>query len=259
MRVKFKVWLTLAKGVLLEALRRKDMYVVAILAFIIIAGAGTVGFFGVQGIEVFAKDLAFGVISLFASLLCILITSRQLPEEIKHRTLYPLLSRPITRLDFLIGKFLGAYFVSALAFLILIAVGCLAMWRFHLSLGSIVWQYILLKLFALWMLTAITLALSLITTPAANVTFCILFTVGAGTISRGLLLSYEGMMPITRFLSNILYYVLPHVDLFDLGKKVAYGWPPVPIWVIGTLALYAVLYSTAMLTLGWLKFNRQAV
>lgn len=52
MRSKLSIYLALSRGVLLESVRRKDLWVVAILGGLIICAAGTLGFFGLQGLQV---------------------------------------------------------------------------------------------------------------------------------------------------------------------------------------------------------------
>ena len=125
--MKVTVYKALARGVLLESLRRKDLWVVAILGFLILVGASALGFFGVQGLQVFVKDLAVTVLGAFSTIVAVLTSTRMLPEEIKQRTLYPLLSRPISRLDLLVGKLLGAIVVTWMSFLILAALTALAL------------------------------------------------------------------------------------------------------------------------------------
>ena len=77
---KFIVWRALARGVILEAIRRKDLWVVAILGFIIVCSAGTLGFFGMSGLESFAKDLATTVLGGFSTILAI-VTTGQIPPN----------------------------------------------------------------------------------------------------------------------------------------------------------------------------------
>jgi ABC-type transport system involved in multi-copper enzyme maturation permease subunit len=105
--------------VVLESVRRKDLWVVAILGFLIVSAAGALGFFGIEGLEIFAKDLAVTVLGMFSTIVAVLTSSRMLPDEIRQRTLYPLLARPISRFDLLIGKLLGSILVSWIAFLML--------------------------------------------------------------------------------------------------------------------------------------------
>ena len=71
--MKTRVWWSLAKGVVLESLRRKDLWVIAILGFLIIAAAGALGFFGISGLETFAKDLSVTVLGMFSTMVAILI------------------------------------------------------------------------------------------------------------------------------------------------------------------------------------------
>ena len=58
---------------------------------------------------------------------------------------------------------------------------------------------------------------------------------------------------------RMLDWLVPRFDLFDLGKKAAFGWPPVPVWVFGVLALYALLYTAAPFTLAAVRFRRMAL
>ena len=87
--MKFRVYKALARGVVLESLRRKDLWVVAILGFLILLASGALGFFGVEGLQSFAKDLAASVLSLFSAVVAVLTSCRLLPEEIKQRTVRP--------------------------------------------------------------------------------------------------------------------------------------------------------------------------
>jgi uncharacterized membrane protein len=79
----------LARSVVLESIRRKDLWVVAILGFLIILASSALGFFGFDGLQVFAKDLAVTVLGLFSTIIAILTSCRLIPDEIKNRTLYP--------------------------------------------------------------------------------------------------------------------------------------------------------------------------
>src|ERR1044072_8471235 len=96
---KIRVWKALARGVLLESLRRKDLWGVAILGFLIICAAGALGFFGINGLEAFAKALGGTVLGLVSKIIAVLPSCRLLPNENKQRTRSPLLSRPISRFD----------------------------------------------------------------------------------------------------------------------------------------------------------------
>lgn len=256
---KLLIWTTLAQGSVLESIRRKDLYVSLILSLMMFFAAAAVGAVGVKGIEIFLKDVALTVINGFSTLLAILFASRQLPEEISRRTVYPLLARPITRGDLIFGKFLGAFLLSTVALLLFSLVGAGALLYFKISLGAIFWQYLLFRWFALALVCALTVLLSLLMTPSATVTMAIIIAISSATMSNFVVMSDSGTQGIGKTLLRGAYFVLPHLDLFDLSKKVSYGWKPVDAWVVRDLFLYSLMYTGLFLGLSMWRFRRMAV
>jgi Cu-processing system permease protein len=256
---KLTIWGALAQASVLESIRRKDLYVALILSLMMFFSAAAIGAFGVKGIEIFLKDVALTVITWFSILLAILFASRQLPEEITRRTVYPLLARPIGRGDLIFGKFLGAVALSTVALLLFALVGAGALAYYKISMGAIFWQYLLFRWFSLLLVCALTLLLSLLMTPSATVTVAILLAGGASSFSNFMVMADAGNTGLTRSLLRAAYFVFPHLDLFDLSKKVSYGWPPVEAWVVRDLFTYAVLYTTVFLALAVWRFRRMAV
>jgi ABC-type transport system involved in multi-copper enzyme maturation permease subunit len=257
---KLHTWKALARGVILESIRRKDLWVVAILGFLIIAAAGTLGVFGFDGLQTFAKDLSATVLGLFSTIVAILTSTRLVPEEVKNRTLYPLLSRPISRFDFLFGKLIGAIAVTWISFLLLAVLSVIALSFFRVGFEPVMGQYLIAKMMGLALICSVGLALSCYLTPAAAATMGFILAFGSGVISRAFTMAYENASPGSQAFFKVINGILPQYGLFDLGSRVANtGWGPVPIWVIGALAAYTIAYSTGMLTLGWMKFRKQAV
>jgi len=243
----------------LDALRRKDLYVMAIFCGLMIAAGRLVALLGVWGLETFVKDVTFTAVSLCSVLLCILLAVRQVPEEISRRTLYPLLARPIGRGELLLGKFLGTVLMSWAALLMAALVAFLSLVSLHFSLGPILWQYLLLRALALVPITAMAICLSLYLTPSAAVLVTVLLTLGAATLSRASTLVDTGAGPALKVGLRALDWLVPRMDLFDLGKKAAFGWAPVPGWVLGALAIYALVYTVIPFAVAAARFRRMAL
>jgi len=256
---KLTIWGALAQGAILESIRRKDMYVAVILALVMIGAAATIGTFGVHGLEIFLKDTALNVVNLLSILMAVLFSSRQIAEEVSRRTVYPLLARPIGRGDLLIGKFLGAFALSALSLLLFALVAWGALACYGLSLGVIFLQYLLLRLFSLALICAMTLMLSVFITPSATITMALLLAVGSQTFGRAVMLVDQTVSPNVQILLRGVYVALLHLDFFDMHEKVSYGWKPVPAWVPTELFFYALLYIGIFLIVAFLRFRRQAL
>lgn len=258
--MRIRSWKALARGVVLESVRRKDLWVVAILGVIIMLSAGALGFFGFEGLESFAKDLATTVVGMFSTILAVLTACRLVPDEIRNRTLYPLIARPISRFDLLLGKYFGAVIVTSIAFLILCALTALSLTVFHVHFEVIFLQYVVAKLLGLCVVCAVSLSLSLFMTPNAAATMSCILAFGSTMLVRALTMAYEGASPALQPVFKVLNAVLPQFGLFDFGSRAANSnWGPVPLWVIGILAAYAIVYSGCMLALAWSKFRRQAI
>lgn len=256
---KFIIWKALAHASILESVRRKDIYVAVILCVLLFGAATTIGSFGVQGLEIFFKDVALTIIGLLSTVIAILFSARQIAEEVSRRTVYPLLARPISRGDLLIGKFLGAYALSVFAMLLFAGVCALCLALYKIPLGLIFLQYLLLRTFALGVLCALTIMLSLFMTPQATTTIALLIAVGSSTFSSTIKLLYPGTEGAKQSLLAAVYYIVPQLNLFDMSKKVSYGWSAAPTWSIGFLFLYAAAYCALFLFIGTLRFKRQAL
>ncbi len=256
---KFVIWGALAWASILESIRRKDLYVALILGGLMIAAASTIGTFGVDGLELFLKDVALNVVGLLSTVLAVLFASRQITEEVQRRTVYPLLARPISRGDLIFGKWLGSFALSAAALLgfAVLAYGLLAVYR--IPLGGIFAQFVLLRLFSLGVVCALTLCLSLVMTSSATVTVAMLLTLGSPVFSGAAKLLYPAADSAGRRTWEAFNYLVPHFELFDLSKRTSYGWQPVAAPVVGALFAYAALFSALFLVLGALRFRRQAL
>lgn len=242
----------------LETIRRKDLYVVLILTALIIAGGYAFSFFGVRGLEIFLKDVAFTAVGVMSTILAVMISSRQLPEEIQRRTIYPLMARPITRGQLLLGKWATAFSVSAFCFLLLALVSYGMLTLFGIPLYPIFGQYLLLKIVGLGWLCAMVIGLSVYVTPSANVTLCLILAFGSGLFNR-MFLMWHAQEGISSGWLNLLYGLFPHYDFFDLSKKVTYEWDLLPWWVLGALTAYALLSGSLWLVAGWLRFRKHVL
>jgi ABC-type transport system involved in multi-copper enzyme maturation permease subunit len=70
-------------------------------------------------------------------------------------------------------------------------------------------------------------------------------------------LVHNSVGPLQQKLITAAYFMFPHLDIFDLSKRVVQGFPPVSAWTTGAITLYAFLYATIFLGLAYLRFRRQ--
>lgn len=105
----------IALNTLTESVRQKVFNILLVFALVVIAMASFFAQFsfaeqaGLAAIEQLksVKDFCLGAISVFGMLIAVVGTAQLLPNEVEQRTIYTILSKPVRRFEFLLGKFGG--------------------------------------------------------------------------------------------------------------------------------------------------------
>jgi ABC-type transport system involved in multi-copper enzyme maturation permease subunit len=95
--------LAIAKVVILEMYRRKDFYVLLALTVLITGLMGSVTFFDDPKVGRYLKEICLSLIWLSSLFIAIATMARQLPAERESRTIFPLMAKPVSRGQVLLG------------------------------------------------------------------------------------------------------------------------------------------------------------
>lgn len=246
--------------VIKELYRRKDFYVLFILTVLVTGLAGSVNFFDDDRIVRYLKELSLSLIWLASIIIAITTAARQIPAERESRTIFPLLAKPVTRADMMLGKFLGCWLACGLALIV-----------FYFFFGAVVAtkgaslhvETYLQAAWLHWMLLAVVVAMTLLgsllfSSVPANATICLV--VVAGLMLMGLHLrqvSISQPEPVRSLLLGI-YYSAPQLGFFDTRARLIHNWGLE--WGPLVLAsLYAWAYTAFFLLAAWLSFRRRAL
>ncbi|MGO8764815.1 MAG: ABC transporter permease [Limisphaerales bacterium] len=244
-----------------ELYRRKDFYVLFIITVLICLVMGSVNIFDNPEIIRYVKAICLLLIWLSSLVIAITTTARQIPAEREQRTLLPLLAKPLSRTQLILGKFLGCWVACGLALLCFyLFFGALAGAREH----SWPVQSYLQALFMHWIALAIVIALTLLgslvfAAPSSNSTICFIIAAGILFIGRYLDKVALTLQEPMRSLLYGLYYAIPHLEFFDLRKLIVHDWPLLEWKFIGLAALYGMVYVAVFLSAACLVFRRKAV
>ena len=103
--------------VIKELYRRKDFYVLFILTVLVCLVMGSVSIFSDSKMVRYLKEICLLLVWISSLVIAITTAARQIPAERENRTLFPLLAKPLTRSQLLLGKFLGCWLACALVLL----------------------------------------------------------------------------------------------------------------------------------------------
>ncbi len=247
------------KNVLYEYVAKKDIYVLFFIMVLVIFLTGYLTVFNLDTEAKILKDIPLFFMPVFSLFVGIITIFSQLDKEIKNRTLTPLLAKPITKAEFLTGKFLGALCIT-LIFLYTVA---LFYWVFlmirGLSLDIVFIHYLVLLTVRLFMVISFTLLLSVFMTPAAAFSISFLFFLISDEIPHTLneIIQLPDLNPLSQVVLRSVYLVIPHTDIFDISRAVIHGWEPVPSHLIIPMIAYGLVYSAFFLFLATFIFHKK--
>ena len=98
------IW-AIASVAIRELYRRKDFYVLFILTAVLTISLGSANFFNDNRIIRYLKEICLLLIWISTLIIAIGTAARQIPGERENRTIFPLLAKPVTRWEFIVGKF----------------------------------------------------------------------------------------------------------------------------------------------------------
>jgi len=114
-----RVW-ELARQTFRQLVRMKVFYFLIFFALIVIGGSMFVLRYNSPEQELkLLKDFSFFAMTLFTSLLGIVGTAMLIPRDIEDRTIYTILSKPVSRLEYLLGKLFGVLLLIGASLLLM--------------------------------------------------------------------------------------------------------------------------------------------
>ena len=248
----------LVKVSLLELYRRKDIVVVLILGTVILLPLSFVSPFGLSGAGIYFSEVALIMVWLFSIFIAIGVSSRPFPYEFEKRTIYPLLAKPVPRGVVVIGRYLGALAASASALaLFYAAYVVLCGLKQGVWFSEVLLQAFILHLGLLALITAMSMAGSLLLTASANVTITLLVVFFMLFFGAKLPDLAAGQAGAGRMLLFAAYVGAPHVEFFDLRQRLVHEWPAVSWGVCALVLAYAGAYSAAGLFIADLLLRRK--
>lgn len=223
-----------------EAVRDRVLYNLIAFALVLTGAAILVGQISIEIERLVVINLGLTAVSLFGVVIAIFVGIGLVSKEIEKRTLYTVLSRPVRRWEFIVGKFFGlagtllvnTLFMAIGVFLALLYVS------HHLQKPD-GWVLVALYFIVLQFLivTALALLFSSFSTPIMSAVFAFaLFIIGSFAEDlRGFAAMAKG---ITHWLALGAAYLVPNLSALNVISSVAHGDA-----VAGSLIFYNTAYS----------------
>jgi len=204
---------------------------------------------------VMIKSFGLAGIYLFGLMITIFLGASILYKEIERRTLYFVLSKPVSRRQVILGKFAGLFtaviFTTALMAVIYLAVIFYEGGGFdYLGLLAIFMQVVEMGLFI-----ALLIFFSSFAAPMTS-TVCAVLVLFSGHLLDSVLKNSKLIGGLTYRLIKAAYYVLPNLEKFNIRNIVVHRVAIMPASVLWAVA-YAVFYSVLLLFFASVIFKKR--
>jgi ABC-type transport system involved in multi-copper enzyme maturation permease subunit len=241
-----------------EAVRDRVLYNLIAFALIMTAAAVLVGQISINIERIVVVNLGLTAISIFGIIIAIFIGVGLVAKEIEKRTLYTVLSRPVRRWEFIVGKFFGlAVTLVVNSFFMALGLFAALLYVAHQFTRTDLWLLVALYFIVLqfFLMTALALLFSSFSTPIMSSVFAFaVFLIG--TFADELRSVAQMLSGASRALVIGLAYLVPNFSALNVISQVAHG-EPVAMRLIGLNTLYAILYSAAAIAFAALIFDRR--
>ena len=250
-----RVW-ALASNTFREAVRDRVLYsillfTVGLILFSLLLQDITVG-----DQDKVVRSVAQGGIDLVTSIVAMFLGVSLVWREVERKTIYTILSKPVSRWVFILGKYLGTVLILAVEIAILMGVYTLVIGLQQGMPPSVVYISAGLLLVELMLLASWATLFSTYSSPMTAGGFTLaIFVIGhlADDIWR---FGQAASTPFLRDASEVVYWLLPNFELLSLREQAVHHLPVAWDQVFGA-AGYGLLYTAVVLSLAmWIFTHR---
>lgn len=240
----------LGRATFREIIKDKILYNVLLCSFLLLACSFLASLLAITTQARVVQSFGLASVTIAALLIALLTGAPLVGREIERRTILLILSKPISRFQFLLGKFIGLvgiivlnwFLLSSVYLLILKLSGGVIHGTLLIALLSVLFQAILVG--------ALAMALSAFTTTSLAVMITMGFYLVGVNLSQIRFIALQSDSGVTKFFLNGLALLWPNFEFFNLGNKVTYGLP-----ITWDLCFYMFSYWLVVLTVILLVAN----
>lgn len=251
-----KATLIIAANTFKETIRNKVLYNILLVAGVALFLSMSFGDLSVFSRAQVMADFGLATMSITGLLLAVFIGVAMLGTEVSLKTVYGILTKPVNRESFILGKFFGLLSILMLNFALIAAVFFISISLLGTSVKfTLTWAVVLIAVEMAVMISA-SIFFSSFTTPTLAAIFSIGFYIAGHLNTMIGIGAKQQNSPVWRALLKFIYYIFPNLEHFNIRAQVVYGIS-IPEGYIMNALFYGFLYTILLLSLSILFFSRK--
>jgi ABC-type transport system involved in multi-copper enzyme maturation permease subunit len=248
--------MAVAKNTFRETIRDKILYNLVFFALLLMGSSVLLGTLTIGEQARIVKDLGLAAINLVAIIIAIFLGVGLVSREIERRTIYTILARPITRIQFVLGRYIGLAGIVTVNIVIMFAMFLATIWLSGFPTHAALFQAVQLILVESLVVMAIALLFSTFSSATLSASMTIgLYIVGHLT-SDLKVIAEKSASQVAKAVMTGLYYMCPNLEVLNIKGQAASGVSlAIETQVLATG--YGVLYAGLLLLAACLIFQRR--
>lgn len=239
-----------------ETIRDKILYNLVFFAILLIGTSVLLGTLTIGEQSRIINDLGLTAINLVAVIIAIFVGIGLVTKEIERRTVYTILARPITRVQFILGKYLGLGSIVAVNLSIMFAMFLGTVWVSGHTIHGALFQAVALIFVEALLIMAVAMLFSTFSSSTLSATMTLgLYVIGHLTTDLKSM-AEKSKGEVNEIILSTLYYVCPNLEVLNIKGQAAAG-VPVTFEYQALSTAYGLLYATLLLAGACLIFQRR--
>ena len=254
-----------------EGVRNRAFYGISIIALLMLAANFLISGVIMQDVGKVAVDIALSAVSFSGLLVVFFVGINLLAKDLDRKTIYMVLSKPISRSQYIWGKFFGIVLLMLATMVFLGSFALLSIFLVKLGYPQFfprfAWTPIFLAMFFSMLSLILLVALSVFFSSFSSTSFITLvltiiaYLIGQSVADVKALIEMsvakgEAVSALTLKVVQFAYYAFPNLSLFDLKIQAAHNLPVAPEYLLWAF-IYFFVYTGLIVSLAALIFKRR--
>lgn len=254
-----------------EGIRNRAIYGITLFALLLLSANFLLSNMIMQDVGKVAVDMALSTVSFTGLLLILFVGINLMAKDLDRRTIYTVLAKPISRQQYIVGKFLGMTLLVLATVFILSLFAVLSIFLIKIANANYFpgfsWSIVLFALVFIALMLILLSALSFLFASFSSTSFITLVLTVIAYIIGQSLSEVKNLVeapqavgihvsPITLKIVQVAYYLFPNLSLFDIKTQAAHGLAVTPEYVFWVV-LYGVVYIILAITFAAHIFKRR--
>ena len=239
-----------------EAVRNKIFYLLIFFGIFFVLSARIIALLTVGDTTKIVVDVGLASINFFSLLIAVFTGINLVFKEIDKKTIFNILSKPVRRSEFILGKFLGLALTVLLSLVMMAAVFLIFLLVNSAEISAIYFIYFVYMYLELLIIISISILFSSFSTPILSSIFTIsIYLIGhlVWTFNH---LKERIAGGFAKIIFYITYYVFPNLEKFNLKSSIILGEVPDFHQIFYTV-LYGLFFVIAIISLSIFIFSKR--